>query len=226
MTDIARRTLERMAASTGDVHDEARVMVERLRSGNLPLHKIQAAALCGHSVARVVAEHEDLKLVYPDMDQDNRMEAWLSFLDAVKSMSAVSRVVAAIKASSFVLEYLATISPERRPWQDWDDETYGWWLDAARQEIKACCEWTVSFDAPERQEAIEADLRQSQRGIPTWETWWHWPRSEIFKESRPKKRRRSSIATALPQHMGHYDLGDLDALLRHTTAGVVAWALA
>lgn len=51
MTDAKLRSAAR-AAETGDVHDQARLLIERLRAGRLSRERLGLAAYCGSEVAR------------------------------------------------------------------------------------------------------------------------------------------------------------------------------
>lgn len=52
MTDARLREVERAASCTGAVDDEARVLVERVRAGDLPRDRLDLAAHCGHEASR------------------------------------------------------------------------------------------------------------------------------------------------------------------------------
>jgi hypothetical protein len=59
VTDARLRARER-AASTGDVHDQARLLLERVRSGRLSRERLELAAYCGDGPARAAAGVESL----------------------------------------------------------------------------------------------------------------------------------------------------------------------
>lgn len=54
MSDTRRRSLERSAFLSGDPGDAARVLVEKLRRGELSRERVEAAAYAGHEAARLV----------------------------------------------------------------------------------------------------------------------------------------------------------------------------
>ncbi|MCO5170331.1 MAG: hypothetical protein M9894_28680 [Planctomycetes bacterium] len=51
MTDARRRALERRVRATAGLLDEAALLLERARSGDLPAERLALAALCGHPAA-------------------------------------------------------------------------------------------------------------------------------------------------------------------------------
>lgn len=51
MTDLRMRSLSRLSAS-GDLHAQARQLLERVRSGSLSRERLELAAYCGHVEAR------------------------------------------------------------------------------------------------------------------------------------------------------------------------------
>ena len=57
MADEHQRELERQVAS-GDFEAEAKLLLERVRSGELTEERLRLAAYCGHGAAKAVVEIE------------------------------------------------------------------------------------------------------------------------------------------------------------------------
>lgn len=55
MTDLRMRSLSRLSAS-GDLHAQARQLLERVRSGSLSRERLELAAYCGHQGARLAID--------------------------------------------------------------------------------------------------------------------------------------------------------------------------
>jgi hypothetical protein len=102
VADERRREAERRAA-TGSIEDEARLLVERVRSGELTQERQALAAYCGHEPARVAAG------VRPPPDD---AETWLSGLGRLERLQ---QGTIAFAATALALRVLATMAPGGLP---------------------------------------------------------------------------------------------------------------
>jgi hypothetical protein len=85
--DEELRIAQRRQARTRSVEDEARHLVERLRSGALRSDRLEVAACCGHPGARLVVGQD------PAVDPFERLAAWSP---EVRARTAIEAVRAAI----------------------------------------------------------------------------------------------------------------------------------
>lgn len=86
MTDERLRNVERRARAGSDLHDEARLVLERLRAGELPGAAVDLAATLGHRAAcaalgREPVGVEGLALVVAGGDEDRRARAALALAE-------------------------------------------------------------------------------------------------------------------------------------------------
>lgn len=73
MSDVKLRHLERTASASGDLEARARVLVARLRSGDLTHERLELAAYCGDEAAREIAPLSGIK--HPAKRYEDRCEA-------------------------------------------------------------------------------------------------------------------------------------------------------
>lgn len=75
VSDDRLRTAERRWRETGDVADEARLLLERVRAGELTRERLELAAYSGHAGARVAVP--DVRSPAPDARSPRGSQAWI-----------------------------------------------------------------------------------------------------------------------------------------------------